>query len=88
MPFCICAVHLLEGFSWDYKAPNMEFYWNSTQTTEFLKVFLSLLDNIVICEISIQKQPDVFCKKGVLRNFGKFTEKHLLQSLVFNKVAD
>ena len=34
-------------------------------------------------------RPEVFCKKGVLRNFGKFTGKHLLcQSLYFNKVAD
>ena len=31
--------------------------------------------------------PDVFCKKGVLRNFTKFTGKHLCQSLFFNKVA-
>ena len=30
---------------------------------------------------------EVFCKKGVLRNFAKFTEKHLCQSLVFNNVA-
>ena len=34
-----------------------------------------------------QKQSPVFCKKGVLRNFVKFTEKHLSQSLFFNKVA-
>ena len=27
------------------------------------------------------------CEKGVLRNFTKFTEKHLCQSLFFNKVA-
>ena len=34
-------------------------------------------------------RPDVFCKKDVLRNFGKFTGKHLLcQSLYYNKVAD
>ena len=26
-----------------------------------------------------------FCKKGVLRNFAKFTEKHLCQSLFFIK---
>ena len=26
-------------------------------------------------------------KKGVLRNFAKFTRKHLCQSLFFNKVA-
>ena len=30
---------------------------------------------------------EVFCKKGVLRNFTKFTGKHLFQSLFFNKVA-
>ena len=30
---------------------------------------------------------EVFCRKGVLRNFGKFTGKHLCQSLLFNKVA-
>ena len=30
----------------------------------------------------------MFCKKGVLRNFAKFTGKHLCQSLFFNKVAD
>ena len=26
-------------------------------------------------------RPDVFCKKGVLRNFAKFTGKHLCQSV-------
>ena len=30
---------------------------------------------------------EVFCKKGVLRNFTKVTGKHLRQSLFFNKVA-
>ena len=28
----------------------------------------------------------MFCKKGVLRKFTKFTGKHLCQSLFFNKV--
>ena len=32
-------------------------------------------------------RPEVFCKKGVLRNFAKSTGKHLCQSLFFNKVA-
>ena len=32
-------------------------------------------------------RPEVFCKKGVLRNFAKFTEKQLCQSLFFSKVA-
>ena len=31
--------------------------------------------------------PEVFCKKDVLKNFAKFTGKHLRQSLFFNKVA-
>ena len=31
--------------------------------------------------------PEVFCKKGVLRNLTKFTRKHLFQSLFFNKVT-
>ena len=32
-------------------------------------------------------RPEVFCKKGVLRNFAKFTGKELCRSLFFNKVA-
>ena len=32
-------------------------------------------------------RPEVFCKKDVLRNFAKFTGKHLCQSLFYNKVA-
>ena len=31
--------------------------------------------------------PEVFCKKGVLRNFAKFTGKHVCQSFFFSKVA-
>ena len=30
----------------------------------------------------------MFCKKGVLRNFAKFTGKHLCFSLFFKNVAD
>ena len=32
-----------------------------------------------------KKPPEVFCKKGVLRNFAKFTGNYL--SLFFNRVA-
>ena len=32
-------------------------------------------------------RPEVFCQKDVLRNFVKFTWKHLCQSLFFNKVS-
>ena len=39
-----------------------------------------------ICS-SRSSRPEVFLKKGVLRNSTKFTRKHLCQSLFFNKVA-
>ena len=32
-------------------------------------------------------RPEVFCKKSILKNFTKFTGKHLCQSLFVNKVA-
>ena len=32
-------------------------------------------------------RPEVFCKKGILKNFVKFTRKHLCRSLIFIKVA-
>ena len=40
----------------------------------------------MIC-ISRSSRLEVFCTKGALRNCAKFTEKHLCQSLFFNKVA-
>ena len=43
----------------------------------------------VMCVQYVQKQPpEVFFKKGVLKNFANFTGKHLCWSLFFNKVAD
>ena len=36
-----------------------------------------------------QKQPpELLCEKSALKSFPKLTEKHLCQSLFFNKVAD
>ena len=32
-------------------------------------------------------RPEVFCRKGVLRNFAKLIGKHLYQSLFLNKTA-
>ena len=37
-------------------------------------------------KLSRSSRPKVFCKKGVLRNFAKFTGKHLCQRLFFNKL--
>ena len=45
-----------------------------------------------VCELFFifirSSRPEMFCKKGVLRNFAKFTGKHLSKRLFFNKVAD
>ena len=60
-----------------------------------------MLCNFIITQLSLNKEiqfnsiqlkdessrPEVFCKKGVLRNFAKFTGKYLLQSLFFKMVA-
>ena len=40
----------------------------------------------IIANTIRSSRPEVFCKKGVLRNFAKFTGKHLCLSLFFNKV--
>ena len=42
---------------------------------------------LVISKSCRSSCPEVFCEKGVLRNFTKFTGKHLCQSLFFSKVA-
>ena len=39
-------------------------------------------------EISKLQPPEVLCKKSALRNFAKFTGKHLCQNLFFDKVVD
>ena len=39
------------------------------------------------CPFFRSSRPEVFCKNGVLKNFAKFTEKQLCQSIFFNKVA-
>ena len=44
--------------------------------------------HIRFCFLYTSSRPEMFCKKGVLRNFAKFTGKHLCQRLFFNKVAD
>ena len=50
----------------------------------FLKNYLSTK----LFDIVRSSRPDVFCKKSNLRNFTKFTGKHLCQRLFFNKIAD
>ena len=44
-------------------------------------------DSVNSRESDGSSRPDVFCKKAFLRNFVKFTGKHLCPGLFFNKVA-
>ena len=72
---------------------------NQKQTTNFLshsQNFQLLIFEFIMMEtkskwlfffLDRSSHAEVFCKNGVLRNFAKLTEKHLCQSLFFNKVA-
>ena len=54
----------------------------------FSKIPLPLLPNSILFFNTIRSsRPELFCKKGVLKNIAKFTVKHLCQSLFFNKVS-
>ena len=62
----------------------MRFYYLIKNNIFLLANFVSILRRRKI----VQKQPqNVFCKKGVLKNFAKLSGQHLSQSLLFNKVA-
>ena len=43
--------------------------------------------NLFIVQLIKSSLPELFCRYGVLKNFAKFTGKHLYQSHFFNKVA-
>ena len=53
----------------------------------FVVFFLHKLWTYYGQTINSSSRPEVFCKKGVLRSFTKFTGKQLCQSLFFNKVT-
>ena len=57
--------------------PLLVFMW----VCECVSVYFAL------CAVFRSSRPDMFCKKGVLRNFAIFTGKQLCQRLFFNKVA-
>ena len=66
-------------------------FFNSSAAVGYLCLLSSVYLGIIFCSsflLSYQKQPpEVFCKKSVLRNFIKFTEKHLRNSQLFIKVV-
>ena len=61
-------------------------YQNKSHNISNLLFFNPLMSGVVW--LFRNSRPEMFCKKGVLRNFAKFIGKHLCQSLFFNKVAD
>ena len=56
-----------------------------------LKIVFSWFDILrwilLISEMIKSSHPELFCKKGVLKNLTKFKGKRLRKSLFFNKVA-
>ena len=66
-----------------------------TQTQLYCRQSMQVVPNEsissrVLCSLSMplfrSSRPGLFCRKGALRNFAKFTGKHLCQSLFFDKV--
>ena len=60
-------------------------FWNLFLRHSVYILSCSYLQDIAYLQ---ERPPEVFNKKGVFRNFLKFTGKHLRQSLFFNKVVD
>ena len=54
--------------------------------TYLLLLLLLIYQQLFFCFTS--SRPEVFCKKGVLRNFAKITGNQPCQSLFFKEVAD
>ena len=71
------------------KTSNFEYILLQDATINITKTtyLLALLMNNTYYDTRRNSHPKVFCKEGVLKNFTKFTGKHLCSSLVFNKVA-
>ena len=62
--------------------------WSSDFFVKEMVHFLNFLNFLIHPLSFLQKQPlELFCNKGVLRNFAKFTGKHMCQSIFFDKVA-
>ena len=57
------------------------------EKTPYLDTFHAVHFSALVSMTKHKQPPEVFCGKGILRNFAKFTEKRLCQSLFFNKLA-
>ena len=71
-----------------------KYYFNECKTIQSynrvdarFQIAKNLINNLNSISNGKSSRPEVFCQKSILRNFVKFTGKHLCQSLFFNKVA-
>ena len=66
-------------------------FWLSNVVLAYQIRHINFAKGLAIIRATLAKvrrsRPDVLHKKGVLKNFTKFTGKHLCQSFFFNKVA-
>ena len=77
-----------------HKDKNLDFLFVLFQLALFVQLTNWLLRFYSHCYLLLvqsrmvnSSHPEVFYKKGVLRNFAKFTGKHLRQSLFFTKIC-
>ena len=63
------------------------FVWVSGCVCRLNSELIHHADGVIELPIIRSSRPEVFCRKCVLKNFAKFTGKHLWQSFFFNKVA-
>ena len=64
---------------------HMKLFWENSQALKASGILTIIFDQMFLRYRS--SCPVMFSRKGVLRNFAKFTRKHLRQSLFFNKFA-
>ena len=64
------------------------YYWKICNISRFRALLQIKFCWLIWLKTYRSSCPEAFCKKGVLRNFAKFTGKHLCQSPFFNKVVD
>ena len=65
----------------------LKFVWCNTKSCQIPRNRCRVPNISVGTIIFRGSRPEVFCKKDILKNFAKFTGKHLCKSLFFNKVV-
>ena len=89
------ALKVLTYFRWVKIQYFLLNFWvcNSIKFEIFICAFTFYCNRtrMIFCTVLLilfrSSRSEVFCQKGILRNFAKFAGKHLCQSLLFHKVA-